>query len=351
MAFLTAYLKFKTNHYELYEEIGQEEYSFLKKFFLQCVVWMKYVFHIITVKQIYGAVIFIFPFRKQVPKGFWSKKKYHFHIKKCLKSLKKLIQKENVHTLILSDELKTDEYFLQQFLEKDEIKRQLTIMNGKGVFPYLILEIIEYILQQQHKQTAQEDIYLLMHHNKQIYIENILFLLHHFKTVNIVTDNLKPFQLLAEKIEEEEEIPITVSNNTRKSLKRAKIIVNFDFEEEELKRYTMYRTAILIQVGNGLFYENQTFGGIGVYHMDIDTSQELKNFFEKYHLLGTCSLVNLYEGILNQKENFLAVRRQLENNEVKIINLYGKNGIIDQSEYQKISIANESENIIQKLEI
>ncbi|MBR1802637.1 MAG: hypothetical protein IJ777_01510 [Clostridia bacterium] len=342
---MTAYIKLKTSDDELYDEKGQEhsqtinitKFSF-KKFFEACIVWIKYVFHIITVKQIYQAKIVIFPFAKQKKIGFWSTKKYQYHMKNCINKLKRMVKTEKINAVILSDELKTDKIFLQQFLENDEIKKHLTLMNGKGVFSYLILEIVEYILQKQQKQTEMEDVYLLMHHNKQDYIDNILFLLHHFKTINIVTDNLKPFQLLAEKIEGEDGIPITVSNNKRKSLKRAQIIVNFDFQEEELKQYVIYRRAILIQAGNNASYENSTFDGIQVHHMDIEASQEIKELFEKYYLLGTCSLINLYEGILNQKENFLSVRRQLENDQVKVLNLYGKNGIINQKEYQRIKL-------------
>ena len=41
-----------------------------------------------------------------------------------------------------------------------------------------------------------------------------------------------------DKLEEKENIIITVTNNKKKSLKKSKLIVNFDFEEEELKKYT-----------------------------------------------------------------------------------------------------------------
>ena len=69
---MTAYIKLKTSDDELYDEKGQEhsqtinitKFSF-KKFFEACIVWIKYVFHIITVKQIYQAKIVIFPFAKQ----------------------------------------------------------------------------------------------------------------------------------------------------------------------------------------------------------------------------------------------------------------------------------------------
>lgn len=346
---MTAYLKFKTNNYELFEEncklyyekldIKQES---LKKYllikirqcFLQCIVWIKYFFNIITIKQIYQADIYIFPFQKKENRGFLKETIYHYHMKKCIKKLKKLIRKYEINMIVLSDELKKDEFFLKEFAGKEEGKKEFTLLNGKGVFPYLIFETIEYILKKQQKRPELTDIYLLMHTNKQIYMDNILFLINKFKTINIVTDNLKTFQRLAEKIEEKEGIPITVSNNTRKSLKNAKIIINFDYSEEELKRFSIYRRAILIQVGNSLSYENQTFGGIQVYNMDIDTSKQIKDFFEKYNLLGNSPLVTLYEGILNQKENFTEVRKKIENDQVKILRLYGKNGLINEKEYQ-----------------
>lgn len=366
--FLTAYLKLKTNNCELLEEnshlyekdceLSEEnlvnfpknnEKSSVKKVhfqrhlfmkirrcFLKSIVWIKYFFHIITIKQIYQADIFIFPFQQKESEGLLKKRIYQYHMKKCIKKLKKLIQKYKINMIVLSDELKKDEFFMKEFAGKEEGKKEFTLLNGKGVFPYLIFETIEYVLKKQQKRSELTDIYLLMHDKKQIYMDNILFLIHKFKTINVVTDHLKDFQILAEKIEEKEGIPITVSNNTRKSLKNAKIIINFDYSEEELKRFSIYRRAILIQIGASLSYENQTFGGIQVYHMDIDTSKQIKDFFEKYHLLGNSPLVSLYEGILNQKENFLEVRKKIENDQVKILRLYGKNGIIDEREYQSL---------------
>lgn len=338
---LTAYLKLKTNNEEIDEQIGQETkthpfFCFWKQCFFQFVIFIKFVFHVITIKQIYGADILIFPFSQcHYPKG-WERKRYNYHLKQCIRKLKKLMKKEKINRIVLADELKNDEYFLQHFITNQE-KQEFTILNGKNVFFYLLLEIIQFILEKQHKHTNSEDIYVLLHHNKQAYLDNILFLLQHFKTVNIVTDNLKPFQLLAEKVEAEEGIQMTVSNNKRKSLRKAKIIINFDFAEEELSQYVIYRNAIFIHVGNSLSYENQTFGGVQIQRMEIDTSKEIKQLFQKYHLLESTSLGILYEGILNQNENFQKVRKQIEKDQVKILSLYGKNGLIDSSEYKRIN--------------
>ena len=142
---------------------------------------------------------------------------------------------------------------------------------------------------------------------------------------------------MEEKFLNEYETIITVTNNKKKSLKRAKIIVNIDFENETLKKYNINRKAIIINVEKDIIIESNTFDGININNLDINISQELKAFFEEYNLLNKTSLTILYESILNKKDSLENIKERIKKDGVNIIRLIGNNGLIDEREYLRVN--------------
>lgn len=342
---MQGYLKFKENDEELYEttiyhkiQKRKEEQtkhtkftlslvSFLIKIYLNFVVFIKKIFHIITVKEIYSGLIFILPFEK----NHVSK-----HLKKCIQKLKKLMQKYEISTLVLSEELQHNEEFLEKFQNNRELEKQIHILNGKEMMPYLIREIIEYILQKQGKTTQLEDLYILVKKDDSRYKENIALLVEHFKTINIITPCLKSYQKLANQLEERCNAMLTVTNNKKKSMRKAKWIVNFDMQEDEIKKYTIYRTATILYLKDGGIYEANAFDGLHICKAGIDISEELKDFFQKQYLINQCSITILYESTIIQNKNIRAIKKQMEKDKVKISTLYGTRGPLAEAEYKKV---------------
>lgn len=323
---MLAYLKLKTNNEELYEsdylsQLKQKTGIFSKiqykicYLYYQFVVLIKYCTNSITIKEIYGGYLFIFPFDT-----IRNKK-----IEICMKKVKKLIQKYKINSIVLTEELNNYEGF------KSEMQ-QVHILDGRGTMPYLIKEIIEYIVTLQKENLQTEDLYICVNENKPVYIENIMYLMYYFKSINIVTKNINTYQKMADKIAEKENIIITVTNNKKKSLRKAKIIINFDFENSQIKKYNIYRKSILLSINKQEPYENIGFDGIQIRQIGIDTSEEIKEFFEKYNLINNCPLTTLYESLINEKQEFLAVKEKMQKDKVKVIKLYGKNGEISKKE-------------------
>ena len=322
---MLAYLKLKTNNEELYETNYLEELSkkqtrisklqyHVCKYYYELVTKIKYIMNIITIKQVYDAYLFILPF---------SNCNENKKMEKCMKKVKKIMQLYNIESLVVEEKLKQNEKFKQ--IIKAETKR-VHILDGRGIMPYLIRETLEYILTKQGTQTELEDLYICIKENKILHVENIMYLIKYFKTVNIVTPNIREFQKLANKIEEKENIIVTVTNNKKKSLKKAKIIVNFDFLENEINKYVIYREAILLTIDEKGFYESNTFNGIQIRRIGIDTSSKIKEDFNQYNLLKDNQLTTLYESIINQKQGLLQVKQKMKEDKVKVIKLYGKNG-------------------------
>ncbi len=324
---MVGYLKLKTENKELYESNFLEHLKLKKSifyklqyyicyFFYELVVFIKYVFNIITVKQTYNSYIFIFPFNEaNVRKS---------KVKKCMNKLKKLMEKYDINSLVISKEIKKVVNF----------ENDLCLLNGSSLMPYLIKEIFTYILEKQNIKTELEDIYLCMKEVKQIHIENIYYLANYFRSINIVTPKVNAFQKIADKLGEN--AMITVMNNKKKSLAKAKYIVNFDFTKDEISKYTVYRRAIIISINKDGICSNVGFDGIQICDVKIDTSSKIKNFFKKNNLLELENLNILYESLINKHDGFSKIKQKMNEDKVNIIKLYGKNGEVEEEEYLKL---------------
>ena len=65
--------------------------------------------------------------------------------------------------------------------------------------------------------------------------------------IYIVTENIEKLKKLEDRAEENLEM-LAVLNNKRKSLARAKYIINFDFNRENINQYNINRTAVLLNL-------------------------------------------------------------------------------------------------------
>lgn len=329
---MLVYVKEKSSQEELYEtdflsKLKEKNTKFSKIsywlcfFFYELIAKIKYLYNIITVKQIYNAYIFILPFNLKSR----SKRK----LKKCMRKVRKLISKYKIDNIVFSKELEKRLHIFEE-----DVPKKLHLLDGSGVMPYLIKEILEYIAIKQNKKIELEDLYLCMNEPKQIYLDNISYLSHYFRNIHIITPYINKFEKVTQKIEEKENIVVTISNNKKKSMKKAKWIINFDFSKDEIKQYSIYRKAIIITMEQDKDYDNIGFEGIQIKKVEIDTSDKTKAFFAQYNLLENVPLTILYESILNSKQQFYKVKNKIREDEVKVIRLYGKSGEIAEEEYR-----------------
>jgi len=332
------YLKFKETEEELYEVEAPEKPSgsvirvivyYCTCLYLGLVAKIKKWFYVITVKEIYSGLIFILPIAN-------TEKKEAKRLRKCIPKVKRLMRKYHVSQMVLAEELRQNEAFLQEFQNDRKVEKEVHILDGTGLMPYFIKDIVEYISQKQGRTPELEDLYLLIKNEDYCYRDNIIFLAQHFKTINIVTTSLKAYQKFAKQLEEKHDIIITVTNNKKKSLKRAKWIINFDMQAEEIKKYTINRTAMIIYLNKKGIYEENNFEGLHICRAGIDVSQEVKDFLEKEHLLNQCSLTVLYESMIKKEQSFRKTIEQLQKDNVKVKKLYGRRGILSDKEYERI---------------
>lgn len=244
--------------------------------------------------------------------------------RRCVEKLRKLIKKDNIKHVACEEEI-------QQYVDKK------ILIDEKDIIKYLILEILEYIFEIQGKKMEQEDIYFLINKDEDIYLENIKTLSEKFKTTNIITEEISKFQKIVENIFEEE-TTIYLSNNKRKSLRRAKYIVNFDYGIGEIEKYNINRTAILINIEQNVKIESMAFEGISINNVNIQIPDELIEHFGR--MMKKINKNILYMSLVNQKQELARIKDRIKDrikeDNIHILNLIGDKGIISQEEFKRI---------------
>jgi len=246
----------------------------------QIIIKIKKKVNIITKKQIDKNYIYIIP------------NVNNQNVQKRLQ--KKLIREQKDIQIVLSKKIKS---LNLQF-------RKARIIDGKRVKKYAIEEILKYIvnLSQNKNQKLQfQDIYFLQkeHNFETIYM--IESLKDKVKTINIITNDIRKYKKIEDNLYNEGYL-ITVSNNKKKSLKKAKIIINMDFLKEELSSYIINRNSIIINFTNEKIDNLRGFEGIIINSIKIDMKEEIKQYFKTNNLYYKFDNLDLYESISDTRK-------------------------------------------------
>lgn len=236
--------------------------------------------------------------------------------KKVYIKVNRKIEKEKTQTqkvqIVLSNKMKKyKEYF-----------KQYKIVDGKKTLIKGIDEILEKVLEEN--VIEMQDVYFLTNTYSKQSIDLINNLIHRVKTMNIITKEIQKYKTL-EEIMQEKGIAICVANNKKKSLKKAKIIINQDFSKEEMMQYTIFRNALIINLTQEKLTNLKGFEGIIV--QDVEPYYEKPELLKEYKLLENFRQLELYESM------------EIANEKIKISKLYGNNGQINEKElrnWQKI---------------
>lgn len=201
---------------------------------------------------------------------------------------------------------------------KEEFKNY-KIIEGKNIFYEKIEDIIKFIIKEQKLELQK--IYFVTNRYINQNVNIISKIAPKVQNVNIITKEVTNYNKL-EEILLEKGIPISVSNNMKKSLKKAKIIINLDLQEEDLKKYVINRNAVIINMNLEKITNMKYFEGIIIQDMELNLPEKETNLIKDNKLDIQFRKVDTYESI---KEN-------IDISKTKIINLYGNNGKISEKE-------------------
>ena len=267
-----------------------------------------------------------------IPKNY-IKIIYKFIAKIVSKKICNVLYDNNINNVVLSNKLKTNNIIINAIQSEN-----IEILDGRELFKDLILKIIEYVLSLQNEDISKYEITLLTNDLSNNVINNIIYLSNKVKVLNVVTNNIKDYKKVEEKIYNKFGILIRITNNKRKSLANTKLIFNIDFPEEILNEYIIYDKAIIINICKKIKILSKKFNGINVNYYNIKLPIEYKNFFSKYNIYRNFNENELYESILyndNGKDFFNRINN-IEDNNVSILNLIGENGVISENNIKYI---------------
>lgn len=209
------------------------------------------------------------------------------------------------------------------------IDHGIHILDGKYLMRNLLKDIILYIFQDKDVDISKEPLYVTIDDDSNS--EIIMDVANLFKSLNIVTCKLKKLKRLDKKLEENSELVYSITNNLKKSLKRARIIVNFDYDEKFFSEARLNREAIIINLCSKKIVLKNTFKGLIIENVDILYRQnciemETFNNYNKAEVLES----NIYGKSYNNVTELCRIF------DCKITNLVGKNGKISGAEIKNI---------------
>lgn len=235
--------------------------------------------------------------------------------KKILKKLEKEKTQTEKVQIVLSNKIKN---YAQYF-------EGCKILDGKPIFLSSIEAILKEILQENSLEL--QDLYILTNYYQEKNINLIRNFATKVKTINVVTKEIEKYKIIEEMLEKQG-ISIVISNNKRKSLKKAKIIINMDFSGEELNQYIIFRNAVIINITQEKLTKLKGFEGITIRDIQLRLKEDEKEFIRRNKLEGFRQ-IEIYESLKNNLS---------ELNKIEIDKLYGNNGQIDKKELENIRI-------------
>lgn len=255
---------------------------------------------------------------------------------KIKKKLIKYILKFKINALIFSKSLERKfELEFKEYIAQKNIN--IEIINGKKVMEFMQFDILQYIMEKQGTDMKQENIFIVFKSEKNLRLNFFTKFIENFKMTNIVTNEVAKFRNIQDNLLENENILISVSNNKRKALKRAKYILNINLKKEELEKYNINRNAIIINVRENIIFDNLNFDGININNINIKLSDEC---IEKFEMLNNkYDIKKIYESIL-LCENIRSmdvekIYEKIKKDEVQVKEIIGNNGVIEDEELFK----------------
>ena len=248
---------------------------------------------------------------------------FEFSEKKKNNLLKKLKQVKEESEVILSQEL-------EKILEGKMIDSV-----RKGLFFYCIPAILQTIMEKEERKLEEEEIYVLAKEKKTETIEMIYELANKCKSLHIVTNHVQDYKIIEEDLYRRKAISITISNNKRKALKRAKYIVNLDWDNELIQNYQINRQAILLHTPQYLLAIPKGFDGIILYQIEIEVKEEIEQKMRECNLYPQFKMRDLYRTELETERRFSVWQERIIQDEIKVKKLIGKNGEIERNEWKR----------------
>lgn len=249
---------------------------------------------------------------------------------KTLMKLEKILNVNSVKNIYLSKRINNE---IDEILKKNKIIKK----DGNDLKIYLIEELLEYICLKKDEILAKQEVSFMINNNNPIISFNIQNVAKKVKNINVITNDFKQFKTLEQKLYQENGIILNISNNYKKSLLNSNVIINIDFSSEEMNKYLIPKYTCIYNLKKENITYKKGFEGINIedFKYVINKNMKIKNSAFKQF-----DNELLYESLILKNSNPINVFNSLKNDNVQIVELYGKNGIIRKKEFEKLKRLN-----------
>ncbi|MBP3708174.1 MAG: hypothetical protein J6J36_06160 [Clostridia bacterium] len=139
--------------------------------------------------------------------------------------------------------------------------------SGKLLMKYMIIDIIKSMQQMIGSNFIQEDLYIAF--CKEVDYNILSDLSKEFKSINIITDKIRKIKRIESKLERDN-IAYSISNNKKKALKKAKILINMDYSSNFFEEFYINRNCIIINLNPQNLLMKNSFQGSIIERIEID---------------------------------------------------------------------------------
>lgn len=297
---------------KLQNDIGEENKKL--RFFLNNKIYkFKYKFIKLKEEKIENGELVFLP---NLEKYTYEKLLKYFNIKGITK-------------VCISDDLMNNKKFID-FLKRSNVE----ILDGKWLFKHMSFDIVKYICNQKKEKINYQEVSVLSNNIDRILKQIIFDLAKEVKIINLVTQNENIFKKIEKELYDDYGIILNVNNNYQKSLIKSDIILNFDFEEEELNKYNLNSKASIINFKDEINIREKNFSGININFFELTIPMK---YIRESILLKEFNTSIFYESLIYKKTSPENIIKQIKNDKININFLNGKNGRIRKNEYLKLS--------------
>lgn len=212
-------------------------------------------------------------------------------------------------------------------------KTEIPIADGRWLFKFLVVQILEYISKCQDISIDKFRIALVTDDNDDLITYYIEELSKKTKKLKIITGHRERFRSLEEKLYYNNGIVLEISNNRRKALQDVDIIFNFGLEEDKINKYKISEKSIIINLKEQIQIKSKRFAGININYYQIDFRNRL---IENLEWTKDFEKEELYESYIYRRGSINYIVEDIIKDNLKIKSLIGTKGEISKKEYQNI---------------
>jgi len=237
-----------------------------------------------------------------------------------IKRVIKFLEKNYIENVVLSKNLYNNNKLINELFSNN-----INIIQG-NLLPTIFLE--ECIEKIYGKNKIFYEIAFLINDYDERNINNIKKFIGKTRKITIVTNHKEYFKNLAIYCFEQYGLILKITNNKTNSLLKANLIINIDFPNEIINQYKIGAEAVIFNLKTKTEIIAKSYQGINIvdYDFEIPAYLKIEEFNDK----------DIYESLILKKQ-LCEVETFIKNNKIKVKNIIGKNGVINDKEIARFT--------------